>query len=208
MRSAYSAMWGSCVTTTIVRRRSRVAAEETHDLGADCVSRLPVGSSARSSDGPLRARAPIATRLLLPAGELARHVLLAAVQTDGASSSRRAGAARRKARWHRSWGAPRSQRRAWRAEQVEVRETSRSGRCGSAARWNRTSVDTLDVAPGDRMPGVGLKVETPSGQPVDFRSPTPRRRQTNFAGADVRRERRRAAPAPRRRRVVDLPHSP
>src|SRR5437870_7317041 len=83
-------MWGSWVTTTIVTRRCQRSRTKSSMISMlDCESRLPVGSSASSTEGAL-ASARAIDALLLPSGELARQVVLAAAQADGREQLARA----------------------------------------------------------------------------------------------------------------------
>ena len=74
-RSAPAATSASWVMRTIVRPVAWSSRRMPDDLGAAGVSRLPVGSSARSSAGSVTRARAIADPLLLAAGQLGRLVV-------------------------------------------------------------------------------------------------------------------------------------
>ena len=87
-RSAYAAATGSWVTITMVWPRPRVALRRKASSAAPArESRLPVGSSAKTSSGPGDQRPGDGDPLLLAAGELRRPVIEPVRQAELCTSS-------------------------------------------------------------------------------------------------------------------------
>ncbi len=89
LRLAKRAISGSCVTSMMVMPDSRLKADKSAMISRErWLSRLPVGSSAKSSKGSAAMRAGDRDPLLLAAGKLGRRVAFAPFETHALERER------------------------------------------------------------------------------------------------------------------------
>ena len=166
-----------------------------------CVSRLPVGSSASSTEGRLTRARAIATRCCWPPESWLGMLVLAAARPDGGQRRRRRA---RCCSCERHVAVEQRQldvlERVVRGSRLKLWKTKPSGGCGSRRARRADRRRHVDAGEAGSVPRVGRSRQPRMFMKVDLPEPEAPMTATNSPAAMSQR-RRRAAPAPRRRRA-------